>query len=321
MYKYDNHELINRVSAGYDRVIDSYKMCDNRQSNYKREPVTLEQIEKYNTYNEGVHTLYNARVEQIHARQQQKLEANTTMERLAYNSGLGIGDKLYPQVGSDDYKKLGYELSKNPLLKMDYQRMSSMYPPTTKQQMQSKSLLQSEQFAEYGTTDPTQFERIKKERDLQKTELETKQKEDEAQAKLARIPKFPSGSEKPFVEAKKKLKTNPINVVSNETRIREAIPYMPEEKEEIHVEDERVARNQAQSRAPFHGKEEIGFGRPKKNKGGNLATLLCKKANNTASTTVQAGAGVKKAKAKKTLAEKKQAKIKRIEKLLKQKKK
>ena len=97
MYKFNNRELMNKVKNGYKKVMESRKMCDNRDYEHKKDAITLGDIEKYDTYNKGVHTMYTARVEEIRKGAENKFERSMMMEELARNSGaIGIANKLYP---------------------------------------------------------------------------------------------------------------------------------------------------------------------------------------------------------------------------------
>lgn len=157
MYKYDNVELMDQLSNKYERMIDERKQCGTAYMVERTTP-SLEELQQYGIYNKSVHDKFRGRLLENY----KKEEANMMMDDLARDTGADKG-KLFPREGTPGYNELVKNLRENPLFKSRYDRMISLYPPATAEQVATLSKLHNELIAEYGTTNKEQIrEQLKK---------------------------------------------------------------------------------------------------------------------------------------------------------------
>jgi hypothetical protein len=224
MFSYNN-DFIKKIEDVYGRIVASKELLNPRYHEYKSNAIMLEDI-KGGLLNERMQKLYDARVKDIHYRNQQKFDANMAIEDLAKNSGIGVSQKLFPPFGSPAFFKLGEELGKNPLLKKEYDRLATLYPPSTAEEMASRFKLQNELLNKYGTTSEEQIEKIKR-REIENEKAELKRIKNEEKEEKRRI----KDEEKEFEKLKKKESMDSENF-TNYTRKLERL-----KKEQIAVEN------------------------------------------------------------------------------------
>jgi hypothetical protein len=229
MFSYNN-DFIKKMEDVYGRIVASKELLNPRYHEYKSNAIMLEDI-KGGLLNERMQKLYDARVKDIHYRNQQKFDANMAIEDLAKNSGIGVSQKLFPPFGSPAFFKLGEELGKNPLLKKEYDRLATLYPPSTAEEMASRFKLQNELLNKYGTTSEEQIEKIKR-REIESEKAELKRIINEEKEEKRRIKDEEKEFEKKEIEKLKKKESMDSENFTNYTRKLEKL-----KKEQIAVEN------------------------------------------------------------------------------------
>lgn len=177
MYKYDNTELTKRIENGYKRIMHSKEMCNAKHYDIHRPDVTLEDIQTYGTYDSHPknvpNTAFTRRLRNINNINKMKVDANLAMEALAKDSGaVGIGKKLFPAPGTEEYKLLNSQLRDNPVFKQQFERLIAQYPAATREQATNKKQMEEELKMEQTRAHTAHLAELKQRAELEKKQIE-----------------------------------------------------------------------------------------------------------------------------------------------------